>query len=368
LSSPARLRVLFVSTGLGGASGGERFTATALAWLGRAHFEPELCLLGGAPSESPPPDVPLHRISGRRPWPLPAAAAALARIVERRRPAVLLSAFAQPSFVAGHALLLARRRPRWIARVAADPGRSESRMRRAWMAALYRRADLVLCNSEALCRRFAQLHPGAAPRHLANAVDFGRIERLAQEAVPRPPAGRRRIAAAGRLEPVKRFDLLLGAVACLRSRLDVEVVICGEGSQRRALEAQARRLGLDGRVLLPGFVANPWAWLASADLFALSSDSEGLPHALIEAQGLGLAAVATDCETGPREIVSHGQTGLLVPPGSAAALADAAAELLFDEPRRRALASRAREQARARFAAAPLTLRLEEYLLAASGG
>ena len=172
--------------------------------------------------------------------------------------------------------------------------------------------------------------------------------------------------AAGRLVPEKRFDLLLEAAAHLSGSVDLEVVICGEGRERPRLETQARELGLEKRVRLCGFVENPWAWMASADAFALTSDMEGLPNALIEAQGLGLAAVATDCPTGPAEVIATGETGLLVPPGDSAALATALGALLADTASRRAMGAAGRERARARYAAPAATKTLEDLLVAVS--
>jgi len=166
---------------------------------------------------------------------------------------------------------------------------------------------------------------------------------------------------------VKRFDLLLDALAHLRAHREVELVLCGEGPERERLRRRARRLGLEDHVLLPGFAANPFRWLAASQLFTLTSDMEGLPNALIEAQGLGLAAVATDCATGPREIVDDGETGLLVPPGDAPALAEAMGALLGDPARRLAMGAAARARTRARFSAPEVTRELEAILLEAAG-
>ena len=127
------------------------------------------------------------------------------------------------------------------------------------------------------------------------------------------------------------------------------------------------RLGLTAHVHLAGFVDNPYAWMAASDLFALTSDYEGLPNALIEAQGLGLPAVSTDCPFGPNEIIEPGVTGLLVPPGDVAALADAMAQLLADPERRRALGAAARRRARALYGIENLLPSLHELLEEAAG-
>lgn len=98
------------------------------------------------------------------------------------------------------------------------------------------------------------------------------------------------------------------------------------------LEAQIEELGLQDDVGLPGFVMNPYAYLARASLFVLSSRWEGLPTVLIEALCCGTPAVSMDCPSGPREILKGGEYGRLVPVGDAEGLARAI-EMTLDEER-----------------------------------
>lgn len=157
------------------------------------------------------------------------------------------------------------------------------------------------------------------------------------------PAGRL-IVALGRLVESKGFDLLIEAFARLGPRYpDWSLLILGEGPARAGLEALRGRLGLDGRVGLPGWVSRPETVLGRADLFVLSSRFEGFPMALCEAMAAGVAVVAADCPTGPREIVRDGVDGLLVPAEDAAALAVAMERLMADGEERRRCAARAVE-------------------------
>ena len=89
------------------------------------------------------------------------------------------------------------------------------------------------------------------------------------------------------------------------------------------LEALVKELGLEQDVSLPGFVMNPYAYMARASVFVLSSRWEGLPTVLIEALCCGSPVVSTDCPSGPREILRHGKYGPLVPVANADALARA---------------------------------------------
>jgi len=132
----------------------------------------------------------------------------------------------------------------------------------------------------------------------------------------------------GELSRRKDFMTLLRGFAQLRAQRCCRLMILGEGSEREALLAEAVALGVADDVTLPGFVPRPYAEIAHADLFALSSRWEGMPLVLVEALALGTAVVATDCPSGPRELLADGDQGRLVPVGDAAALAAALAATL----------------------------------------
>lgn len=143
--------------------------------------------------------------------------------------------------------------------------------------------------------------------------------------------GHRRLLAVGTLKSIKAYDTLIDAFARLCSRVDARLLILGEGSERNALEAQVKRLGLQGQVFLPGFVKDPGPFYQRADLFVLSSYAEGFGNVVVEALAAGTPVVSTDCPSGPREILADGRFGQLVPVGDAAALADAMAQSLASE-------------------------------------
>lgn len=136
------------------------------------------------------------------------------------------------------------------------------------------------------------------------------------------------IVTAGRLTPVKDHKTLLRAFAQLRASRPARLVIFGDGPLRSELIAEADRLGVSGSTLFPGYVNDPAACYAVADLFALSSVSEGFGNVLIEAMAAGVPVVSTDAPHGPREILNDGALGPLVPVGDAAALAAAMARAL----------------------------------------
>jgi glycosyltransferase involved in cell wall biosynthesis len=165
---------------------------------------------------------------------------------------------------------------------------------------------------------------------------------------PRDPAEwwtgtHRRVLAVGTLKTIKDYTTLLLAFAQLRQCVDARLLILGEGECRTALEAQVSQLGLDGYVFMPGFVKDLTTYYQRADLHVLSSTGEGLPTVLIEALAAGTPVVSTDCPSGPREILSDGKFGSLVPVGDATALAAAMADSLAVTHDKAALKLRAQD-------------------------
>ena len=138
-----------------------------------------------------------------------------------------------------------------------------------------------------------------------------------------------------RLEKQKNLGVLIEALGRLRDR-DVpgRLLIAGEGSERPVLEAKVRELDLADRVRLPGWRLDSLSLYRIADLFALSSDWEGLPMSMLEAMSAALPVVATAVGDVPKALVEE-KTGRLAPPQNPAALADALVDLLQDANLRR---------------------------------
>jgi glycosyltransferase involved in cell wall biosynthesis len=227
----------------------------------------------------------------------------------------------------------------------------------ALMPRWYPQADAICCLTEAARDDLvANFHiPLNKTVVVPNPLDLAGARAAAREEAGHPwlaqtPLAQRNlpvIVAAGRLEPQKRIDVLLRALAELQAKLPARLLVLGDGPQRASLESLATALGLAERVSFLGFQSNPFAFLARAQAFALSSDYEGFPMVLAEAMALGVPAVATDCPTGPRELLEGGSGGLLVPCGDPVALAAALHQALTDQAgsaRRVQVALRAAEQ------------------------
>jgi glycosyltransferase involved in cell wall biosynthesis len=271
---------------------------------------------------------------------------ALASYLRREQPAALLSSLNFANVVA-----------LWARRLAGVPERmliveqntlsvelaALSRVRRRILLGLVRAcypwATGVIAVSTGVAHDLVPLLRIPQPRiHVVyNPVVTPALHQKASEAPAHPwfdPGQPPVMLAVGRLTAQKDFPTLLRAFAHVRAECEARLIILGEGEEREALQSLVRKLGLEEAVSLPGFVANPYAFMARSRLFILSSRWEGLPTVLIEALACGVPVVATDCPNGPREILQEGRFGQLVPMGNAEALAQAIGQALADGGRR----------------------------------
>ena len=197
-------------------------------------------------------------------------------------------------------------------------------------------ADRIVAVSQGVAEDLVALGlPKDKIRAIYNPVVTAELHHQAREPVShswfapdQPPV----IMGAGRLEHQKDFPTLIRAVAKLQQHRLVRLMILGEGKKRSELEALVRELGLTDSVALPGFVSNPYAYMARAAVFVLSSIWEGFGNVLVEAIAVGTPVVATDCKSGPAEILANGQYGKLVAVGDVAGMADAIAQTLDCPP------------------------------------
>lgn len=135
----------------------------------------------------------------------------------------------------------------------------------------------------------------------------------------------------GELSSRKDFATLLKAFSIVRGHRSCRLMILGQGKEQFSLEALAQKLSLYEDVSLPGFVKDPYPYIANADVLVMSSRWEGLGFVLIEALALGTPVVSTDCPSGPREVLQDGTYGRLVPVGDSKLMAQAILDTL-DSP------------------------------------
>lgn len=179
---------------------------------------------------------------------------------------------------------------------------------------------------------------------------------------PHKQTGVKMMLAVGRLATEKGFDVLLTAFSRVAPAYpEWTLAILGDGPLREALEEQVLSLGLGFQVSLPGWVGNLHDWYRVADVYVMSSRTEGFGNTLAEAQAYGLPTISFDCECGPRHIIRQGIDGFLVPPNDVNALAEAMSKLMGDAALRSNLSKKAIE-ARERFSVNNIMARWDAWI------
>ena len=298
-----RTRLLILLPTLQG-GGAERVALTLLRHIDCTRFEPHLAVVDTRQADymaELPAGIPLHDLDCRR---VMRAGPAILRLVRRLRPALIMSTVSHLN------LMVAMLKP-FIGRSTAVVARETTllatdRRSPAWSAAVrcfYPRLDHVVCQSHAM-QQDVCTQAGIEPRRttvIPNPLDLNRISELAKVDIEDHSVIGRRLIAVGRLSYQKGYDMLIEALSRCRD-LPWHLVILGQGPMEADLRAQLERLGLDNRIELRGFVANPYPWMRRADALLLSSRYEGLPNVVLEALACGTPVVSTpDAPT--REII-----------------------------------------------------------------
>ncbi len=194
--------------------------------------------------------------------------------------------------------------------------------------ALYPRAQHVVAVSEDVATILREDYKLKKVSRIYNLVPFEDVQREGANAYQHDKPY---LVALGRLSEVKRLDILVEAYSKSALKQEVDLLIVGEGSERNSLEKQIDTLGLEEKVILTGSQSNPFTYLKGAEFLMLSSRTEAFPMVLIEALVLSCPVVATDCPTGPREIVIQNENGLLVENENVDALSAAMDKLYSDK-------------------------------------
>ncbi len=293
---------------------------------------------------------------------------AFRKMIIDHRPDVVMSFLKGTAILTYLALMgLGPRRPRWIAREGNNvltlaeyesPNPAARRASLALTRKAYARADAVLANSSDMAADLIG-DLGIAPDRMHtinNPIDIALIQQAAGQQVAGKP-NRPYILSAGRLEYQKAHEVLIRAFAASRAWRSHALVILGKGSLINDLHRLAAQLGIGEHVRFIGFVANPYAWMAQADLFVLSSRWEGFPTVAAEALACGTPLLMTDCKFGPRDVIEPGISGELVPVDDVDAMARGIADLIAAPERRAAL----REAGLARVQRFAIEAMVEQY-------
>lgn len=223
----------------------------------------------------------------------------------------------------------------------------------------YPKLDAITTLTTADRENYERLLPGTRVRTLRNG--------LPERVYPRSRQENKIVVAAGRLVWIKGYDLLISAFARVAEKHpEWTLRIHGKGPRLEQLRRRVTRLGLYNNVMLMGPTDDIEGEFAKASLLAVPSRAEAFGMTIVEGFACGLPAVAFDCPRGPREIITDGHDGLLVPPEDPAALGDALVRLIDDEALRHRMAAAAPETAR-RYAAADVAADWETFLTGLRG-
>ena len=264
------------------------------------------------------------------------------------------------------ARLLRRTRPRvvvaWMNRAAGMTPRGDyvlaGRLGGFYDLDYYRRCDHLIGNTRGIAEWIIRQGVSAARvHHLPNFAPDFRAANVTPAALP-VPTGAKVVLALGRLHRNKAFDVLVRALPHLPG---VHAVIAGEGPERPALEELARRAGVSDRLHLLGWRTDTAALLAAADLLVCPSRHEPLGNVIIEAFSAARPVVAATAD-GPRELITPGETGILVPLEAPAALAGGIGAVLENESLAARLAAGGRAAYEAEHAEAPVLARWRHFL------
>lgn len=364
------MRLLIISGRLG-VGGAERFVSNLLSFIDHSKINTSLCLLENRIDYPLPEKIPVSILPAGKKKNYLQKISYLHRVIEQNNPDVIISNIALVNRLTGAALRKMVQPPYWIARIGNHPakgGRSwwRNRINIYWDRYAYQSVDRFLVNSKGLLQGLTAVHPRSKGKTtvIYNPVDFQALE----EESNLPPSCLRTpekqlIIAVGRFHRQKRYDLMIRAFSEIRRQQQVELWICGDGYLRPQIEQDINRYNLKNDVRLLGYAANPFSLMRQADLFLMTSDWEGMPNALVEAMGLGIAAVATDCEFGPGEIIDHEVNGLLATPGNSEQITAMSLDLLRNKKKRLMLADKGKERVRSLFNREQIMRQWTDFLL-----
>lgn len=208
----------------------------------------------------------------------------------------------------------------------------------------YNHADILVCSSE-LMKRSLRREYGIKKQ--IKLIEYGVDSSFAARQHVKKEDRFKQIVSVGRLVEQKDFSTLIKAFRVVNDSLkNTRLSIVGEGPLRRQLEQEARKMGLNGKVVFRGWKQNVILDLVKADIFVLSSKREGLPYVLLEALSVGLPIVSTDSPFGPSEILENGKSGILVKVGDVQGMAKSIIELIQDNRKYNYFAKKSIERSR----------------------
>lgn len=331
-----RKKVMFFIYRMGG-GGAARTLLNIINHLDRKQFQPILVTLDftytyeGDVRE----DIQFIKLPVKR---LRQAIVPLAKLIKQENPDLLFSTVPNYNVIAILAKIIARKKTKLIVREAAFLGGTlKENIKLKLYGMFYRAANHIVALSQGVKENLISRYHAKTSKItvIYNPVD---IEHILSEGEREPdeeeyfPSNAKTIVTAGRLVAEKDHATLLRAFQRLTKNVEAELIILGEGELEQSLKQLAKELRINESVHFLGFKQNPYAYMKRADVFALTSTTEGFGHVLVEALALGTPVVATRCNPGAEEILGDETYGLIAEVGDAAGVAEKLYEILKLSP------------------------------------
>lgn len=202
------------------------------------------------------------------------------------------------------------------------------------MRIFYPLSDAIICASNGVSESISDVvGPSDKIKTIYYPVANKKIYDLSKEPVDHPWFLNQKtpiVLAAGRLVNQKDYPTLIKAFKLVVQKKNARLVILGEGAERKKIEKLIQELGISENVAFFGLQKNPFKYMGRASVFVLSSAHEGFGNVIVEAMACGTPVVATDCKSGPGEIIENGKSGILVPVGDYKSLSEAIIKVLSD--------------------------------------
>ncbi|MFW6133967.1 MAG: glycosyltransferase [Elusimicrobiota bacterium] len=333
------IKILFILDCLD-PGGAQRAVINILNNIDKEKFSPHLVLIkgGGKIKQSLSNDIPIHELNFNR---VRFSFIKLARFIKKASPDIILSTPTYISVLVYIARKYMFNLPDWIIRCPTIESISlktvDSFFTRIFARKAYKSANKVVIMTEEMRKDLIENFKLSDKKFVSipNPVDVDSIEKQSIQEVKHVWLRKDRkipvIISMGRLDPAKGYEILLKAFCEFRKKKDAKLIILGEGKLRKKLRKLAFNLGIEKDVDFAGVKKNPYSYIAKSDLFVLSSLWEGFPNALVEAMACKVPVIASNCQSGPSEIITNGENGILVSPGDPMELSKAMNKV-FEKP------------------------------------
>lgn len=335
-----KAKILFVTFTLSN-GGAERQIQHLLNNIDRQKYNPALVLLENTVEYDIPQDIPVVCFNKRNVFDFFRLVFRLARLLKREKPDIAISFLTYPNIVLLFAKLLAGYKKPVIISERTNLEVSLQNIRKSGLKSilikrLYPLADRLIVISKGVQERIRDAFgmPEEKIQIIYNGVDVEKVRKMVRQKpeiecdldTPMP-----KIVTAGRFSKSKGYPDLLKAFKKVLEKRPCHLVIMGRGKLEQEIKQLIATLGIEKNVTLCGFQKNPFAVMANSDMFVLASHWEGFANVIVEAMAAGVPVISTDCNYGPREIVTNEVNGLLVPVGDVEAIVSAIIRLLNDK-------------------------------------